>query len=53
MSFTSATNLPFTVFLTISLLTTFISLLKSTGAVFNLSTTILSISVLNKTEIDK
>ena len=44
-SFTSANNLPFTVFLTISLLTTFISLLKSTGAVFNLSTTILSISV--------
>ena len=50
MSFTFATNLPYTAFLTISLLTTFISLLKSTGAVFNLSTTILSISAFKLTK---
>ena len=46
MLFTFVTNLSDTVFLT-TLLTTLLSLLKSTRTVFNLSTSILSTSVLN------
>ena len=41
---TLATNLLYTVFLTTSLFTTLLSLLKSTGTAFNLSTSILSTS---------
>ena len=41
MLFTFATNLSYTAFLTTLLLTTLFSLLKSTGTVFNLSTSIL------------
>ena len=46
MLFTFVTNLSDTVFLA-TLLTTLLSLLKSTRTVFNLSTSILSTSVLN------
>ena len=42
--FTFATNLSYTVLLTTSLLATLLSLLKLTGTVFNLSTSILSTS---------
>ena len=42
--FTLATNLSFTVFLTTSLFTTLLNLLKSTGTVFNFSISILSTS---------
>ena len=45
--FTSATNLSYTVFLTTLLFTTLISLLKSTGSVFNLPSSVLSISAFN------
>ena len=45
--FTSATNLSYTVFLTTLLFTTLISLLKSTGSVFNLPSSVLSISARN------
>ena len=41
--FILAINLSYTVYLTTSLLTTLLSLLKSTGTVFHLSTYILSI----------
>ena len=50
--FTFATNLSETVFLTTSLFTTLLSLLKSTGKVFNLSTTIFSTSAFNLAMFD-
>ena len=42
--FTFATNLSYTVLLTTSLVATLLSLIKLTGTVFNLSTSILSTS---------
>ena len=50
--FTSATNLSYTVFLTTLLFTTLISLLKSTGSVFNLPSSVLSISARNWVKFD-
>ena len=50
--FTWAANLSYTVFLTNSLFTTLLSLLKSTGTVFNLSTSILSISAFRLAKSD-
>ena len=50
--FTISTNLSYTVFLTNSLFTTLLSLLKSTGTVFNLSISILSISAYRLAESD-
>ena len=49
---TFATNLSCTVFLTTSLFSTLLSLFKSTGTVFNLSTFILSISAFKLAELD-
>ena len=48
--FTFATSLSYTVFLTTSLFITLLSLLKSTGTVFHLSTYILSISAFRLTK---
>ena len=50
--FTFEANLPYTVFLTTSLFTTLLSLLKSTGTVFYLSTSILSIQLLDLAKSD-
>ena len=50
--FTLATNLSYTVFLTAPLLTALLNLLKSTGTVFNLSTSILSTSVFKLAKFD-
>ena len=47
MVLTLATNLSYTVFLTTSLFTTFCSLLKSVGTVFNLCTSNLSTPAFN------
>ena len=50
--FTFGTNLSYTIFFTTSLLTTLLSLLKSTGTVFHLSTSILSISAFKLAKSD-
>ena len=50
--FTLAANLSYTVFLTTLLFTTFLSLLKFTGTVFNLFVYILSISAFNLAKFD-
>ena len=50
-AFTFATNLSYAVFLTTSLFTTLLSLLKSTGTVFNLPISILSTSAFNSASL--
>ena len=52
ISFTFVTNLSYTVFFTTSLFTKLLSLLKSTGKVFNLPTSILSTSVFKLDRFD-
>ena len=52
IAFTFASNLSYTVLLTTSLLTTSLSLLKSTGTVLNLSTCILSTTAFNLAKLD-
>ena len=52
MFFTFETNLPYAVLLATSLLTALLSLLKSKGAVFNFSTTILSASAFKFAKFD-
>ena len=50
--FTLATNLSYSVFLVTSFLTTLLNLAKSTGTVFNLSSSILSTSVFKLAKFD-
>ena len=50
--FTFVTNLTYTIFLTISLSTTSLNLAKSSGAVFDLSTSILSTTVFKLAAFD-
>ena len=52
MSFTSVANLSYTVFLTTSLSTILLSLLKSLGIVFNSFTSILSTSAFKVAKFD-
>ena len=50
--FTLGTNLSYIIFLTTSLFTTLLNLLKSTGTVFNLPATVLSIWTFKLDKVD-